>query len=111
MPLVSRTRAPGMAFFVVAFVVAIFAALGVDRALGQDGRRAMTPTLIIGAIVALLALTGAWGHVAESLASGIQAASGRAAVAAAQAQPSPVMGGAFCSGPRLPATRTAFGSS
>src|SRR5438132_9428438 len=83
MPLVSKTRAPGMAFFVVAFVVAIFAALGVDRALGQDGRRAMTPTLIIAAMVALLGITGAWGHVAESLASGIQAASGRPALAAA----------------------------
>src|SRR5439155_21468233 len=47
MPLVSKTRAPGMAFFVVAFVVAICAAFGVDRALGKDGWRAMTPTLIM----------------------------------------------------------------
>src|SRR6266581_4235186 len=69
MPLVSKTRAPGMAFFVVAFVVAIFAAFGVDRALGKDGRRAMTPTLIIGAMVALLGITGAWGHVAAALAA------------------------------------------
>src|SRR5207247_282475 len=109
MPLVSKTRAPGMAFFVVAFVVAIFAAFGVDRALGKDGRRAMTPTLIIGAMVALLGITGAWGHVAESLASGIQAASGRAAVAAAQAQQSAIMWGAFGSGAALAATAALFG--
>jgi len=109
MPLVSKTRAPGMAFFVVAFVVAIFAAFGVDRALGKDGRRAMTPTLIIGAMVALLGITGAWGHVAESLASGIQTASGRAAVAAAQAQQSAIMWGAFGSGAALAATAALFG--
>src|SRR5213083_893348 len=109
MPLVSKTRAPGMAFFVVAFVVAIFAEFGVDRALGKDGRRAMTPTLIIGAMVALLGITGAWGHVAESLASGIQAASGRAAVAAAQAQQSAIMWGALGSGAALAATAALFG--
>src|SRR5207302_2026812 len=51
MPLVSKTRAPGMAFFVVALVTAVFAAVGVDRALGKDGRPAMTPTLIIAALV------------------------------------------------------------
>jgi len=109
MPLVSKTRAPGMAFFVVALVTAIFAALGVDRALGKDGRRAMTPTLIIGAMVALLAITGAWGHVAEALARGIQAASGRAAVAAAHAQQSAIMWGAFGSGAALAATAALFG--
>jgi len=33
MPLVKKTRAPGMAFYVVALVTAVFAGLGADRAL------------------------------------------------------------------------------
>src|SRR5437899_6595118 len=109
MPLVSKTRAPGMAFFVVAFVVAIFAAFGVDRALGKDGRRARPPTPILGAMVARLAITGAWGHVAEALAGGIQAASGGAAVAGAQAEDCAVRWGAFGSGAALAATAALFG--
>src|SRR5438477_515883 len=68
MPLVKKTRAPGMAFYVVALVTAVFAGLGVERALRGEGRRVMTPVLIIGAIVTLLGATGAFGHVAEVLA-------------------------------------------
>src|SRR2546421_5758722 len=58
MPLVSKTRAPGMAFFVVALVTAVFAGLGLERALKGEGKRVMTPALIMGGIVALLGVTG-----------------------------------------------------
>ena len=69
MPLVKKTRAPGMAFYVVALVTALFAGLGADRALGTDSRRTMTPALIIGAIVTLLGAAGVFGHMAEALAA------------------------------------------
>src|SRR5205823_4355492 len=48
MPLVKKTRAPGMAFYVVALVTACFAGLGVERALRGEGRRVLTPALIVG---------------------------------------------------------------
>jgi len=35
MPLVKKTRAPGMVFYVVALVTAMFAGLGVERALKE----------------------------------------------------------------------------
>lgn len=74
MPLVKKTRAPGMALYVVALVTATLAALGVERALKGEGRRLMTPALVVGGIVALLAVTGAFGHLAESLAANPSAA-------------------------------------
>ena len=100
MPLVQKTRAPGMAFYVVAFVTAVFAALGVARALEQDTRRFMMPALLIGAAVALLAATGAFGAVAESLA-------GKAATAGADR--SAILWGALSSGLALAATAAVLG--
>src|SRR2546422_6242547 len=41
MPLVKKTRAPGMVFYVVALVTAMFAGLGVERALKGEGKRVM----------------------------------------------------------------------
>src|SRR6266576_2871816 len=38
MPLVKKTRAPGMVFYVVALVTAMFAGLGVERALKGEGK-------------------------------------------------------------------------
>lgn len=109
MPLVKKTRAPGMAFFVVALVTALFAGLGVERALGREGRRALTPTVVIGGVVALLGVIGVWGHLAESLATLVQAATGRPAVASAAADQSAIMWGAFGSGVALAATAALFG--
>src|SRR2546423_12991356 len=77
MPLVKKTRAPGMAFYVVALVTAAFAGLGVERARKGVGKRLMTPALITGGIVALLGVTGTFGHIAEALA-GAKAAMARA---------------------------------
>src|SRR3989442_8303277 len=82
MPLVKKTRAPGMAFFIVAFVTAVFAGLGTDRALSSEGRRAARPALVAAAGVVLLAVLGVFGHLAHALATGLQAAAGRATVAA-----------------------------
>jgi len=98
MPLVKKTRAPGQAFFVVALVTALFAGLGVERALAREGRRTMTPALIVGAAITLLGLTGVLGHVAESLAAGLQAVTGRNTIAAAQAAQSAILWGAVSSG-------------
>ena len=109
MPLVKKTRAPGMAFFVVAFVTAMFAGLGVEHALGKGGRRAMTPALVIGGIVVLLAAVGVWGRLAESLASVAQTATGRSAMAEASADSTAIMWGALGSGLALVATAALWG--
>jgi hypothetical protein len=98
MPLVKKTRAPGQAFFVVALVTAVFAGLGVERVVRTGTRRTMTPALIVGAAVTLLGLTGVFGHLAESLAAGLQAVTGRNTVAAAQAAQSAILWGAVSSG-------------
>ena len=109
MPLVKKTRAPGMAFFVVAFVTALFAALGVDRALATRSRRGMTVALIVGAVVTLLGITGAFGQLAEGFASGIQAITGRNAVAAATADGPAILWGAASSGLALAAVALVLG--
>ncbi|PYO28210.1 MAG: hypothetical protein DMD73_06485, partial [Gemmatimonadetes bacterium] len=101
MPLVKKTRAPGMAFYVVALVTAMFAGLGVERALKGAGRRVMTPALIIGGIVALLGAAGVFGHIAEALA-GDKAAAARAGEAA-------ILWGAATSGLALAAVAAVLG--
>src|SRR6266545_2185815 len=90
MPLVKKTRAPGMVFYVVALVTAMFAGLGADRALKGGGRRLMTPALILGGIVALLGGTGVFGHIAEALAA--------ARAAAARAHQAAILWGTVTSG-------------
>ena len=101
MPLVKKTRAPGMAFYVVALVTALLAGLGADRALKGEGRRVMTPALIIGGIVALLGGTGVFGHIAEALAG--------AKEAAARADEAAILWGAATSGLALAATAAVLG--
>ena len=101
MPLVKKTRAPGMAFYVVALVTAVFAGLGVERALKGEGRRVMTPALIGGGIVALLGVTGVFGHVAEALAGG--------RAAAARADEAAILWGATTSGLALVAAAALLG--
>ncbi len=97
MPLVKKTRAPGMAFYVVALVTAIFAGLGADRTLRRDGPRLLTPSLVVGGLLAVLGISGALGHLAQSLA-----AAGRGA-GAADADQSAIMWGAATSGLALAA--------
>jgi hypothetical protein len=105
MPLVKKTRAPGMAFFVVAFVTALLAAFGTDRALRGEGRRAARSMLAAGGMVALLAAAGVWGRLAAALAAGTQAASGRAATPDQAA----ILWGGLTSGLALAAAGTALG--
>ena len=100
MPLVKKTRAPGMVFYVVALVTAMFAGLGVERVL-KDGnsRRVMMPALIIGGIAALLGVTGVFGHIAQTLAT----------AKGAGVDQSAILWGAVSSGLALAATAAVLG--
>jgi hypothetical protein len=74
MPMMKKVRAPGMAFFVVAFWVGVWAALGADRVVrGEVSRRALG--LGVGALVvfALLGVSGALQGLATLLAAPEQA--------------------------------------
>lgn len=101
MPLVKKTRAPGMAFYVVAFVVATLAGIGVERALRGEGRRVMKPVLVVGGIAILLGITGVLGNIAEGLAA--------AKAAVANADRDAIMWGAVSSGLALVATGVVLG--
>src|SRR5437899_2816442 len=69
MPMVKKTRAPGMVFFVVAFCVAMFAAFGVTRfERGEGGWRHIRVWLIAAGVVALFGAIGVFGQLAVSLA-------------------------------------------
>lgn len=109
MPLVRKTRAPGMAFFVVALVTAIFAGIGAERALITHGRRLLKPAVIVGGIVTLLGVTGALGHLAQSVAALVQAALGGGGTAAAEANQAAILWGAASSGLALVATGLVVG--
>lgn len=65
MPMMQKVRAPGMAFFLVAFPVAVLAGLGAERLLA--GRVAGRAVLIGTGVVALFALLGVLG-VLQNLA-------------------------------------------
>jgi hypothetical protein len=70
MPMVRKTRAPGMVFFVVAFCVATFAAFGVTR-LEREGSallRSVRAWLIAAGVVALLGGIGVFGRLAVGMA-------------------------------------------
>jgi hypothetical protein len=98
MPFVKQTRAPGMAFFVVALVTAMFAAFGAERLEAGLGARFERICWAVGGGVVLLALTGAVGGLAEMLARGIQLAQGRSVIQAAVAAQGAIRLGAFLSG-------------
>ena len=66
-PFSKSMRAPGMALFIVAFVTAVLAAFGVDRVTSGSSPRFATGALVVGGLVAILGITGAWGTMAESL--------------------------------------------
>jgi len=93
MPLVKKTRAPDMAFFVVAFVCAAFAGLGAERLERREGAKALVPWVVAAGAVALLAVTGVLGSVAVALAG--------ARASAAQATGSAIAGGALSSAAAL----------
>src|SRR2546430_6059745 len=80
MPYVKQMRAPGRAYFVVVFVVACFAAFGVERLEGQaDGATCKSHVrawLIASGALALLAVAGVFGNMAGALAQGRPVAGG-----------------------------------
>jgi hypothetical protein len=75
-PFSKSMRAPGMALFIVAFVTAVLAAFGVDRVTSGAATRFTPAAFIIGGLVAMLGLTGAWGAMAESLGARVEATLG-----------------------------------
>lgn len=100
MPFVKQTRAPGMAFFVVGFVVAALAAFGAERVERGEAKGHTTVWLSVGAAVALLALLGVLGGFAKALALPIESIA-RGAVMRAEAAQSIVRWGGFVSGVAL----------
>src|SRR5256885_2495056 len=66
-PMVKKTRAPGMAFFVVAFVVACFAGLGAERIERKEAGKAFTPWLAVAGAGALPAASGIFCPMAGNL--------------------------------------------
>ena len=80
MPYVRQMRAPGMAYFVVVFVVACFAAFGVERLERRADEAAckshVRAWLIAAGVVALLAVAGVFGSMAGALAHGRPVAGG-----------------------------------
>jgi hypothetical protein len=92
MPMVKKTRAPGMVFFVVTFCTATFAAFGVDRLERRDpsaGKHARAWLIAAGAI-ALLGLAGLFGQLAVVLAP-----SGELAQAFGHGAPQAIARGSF----------------
>jgi hypothetical protein len=97
MPFMKQVRAPGMALYLVAFVIAVFAAFGVERLERGEGKDWPRWSIIAGGVVAVLALAGVFGAIAQSLAQGIELAQGRAVTAAAaRAQGAIRLGAASC---------------
>ncbi len=100
MPFVKQTRAPGMAFYVVGFVVAILAAFGAERVERGDAKAHTTAWLSIGAGVAVLALVGVVGGFAKALALPVESVA-QGAVMRAEAAQGVIRWGAFLSGASL----------
>ena len=97
MPLVKKTRAPGMAFFIPAFVTACLAAFGVERLERREGAKHLLPWFVAAGVVILLAATGAFSTFATNIAT--TEALGRTAVARTDA--GAILAGALTSGVAL----------
>lgn len=70
-PYVSKTRAPGMALYIVALVAATFAAMGVERLERGEGRQTLQIALGVAGLTVILAAAGVFGEMAVSLARGL----------------------------------------
>ena len=104
MPFMQQVRAAGMALYIPAFFLAMFAAFGIDRFLRKDGLKHAQAWLIAGGAVALLALVGGFGGLATSLATGVQSQlSQYPAVEMAQSAAGTIRWGAVVSGLSLAA--------
>jgi hypothetical protein len=102
-PFVKQTRAPGMALYIVAFVVSVYAAFGVEKLDAEKIKRVAVAWLAVGAGVALFAAVGAFGGMAVYLAQGIEQSLGVPAARTAAQAGSSIMWGALWSGLALAA--------
>lgn len=100
-PYAGQIRAPGMAFFVVTLVVAIFAAFGVERLERGELNRAPLAWLATGAVVVLVAISGTLGAIAVSWATALQNEAGVALSGRAQAAMDGIRWGGTASGAAL----------
>jgi hypothetical protein len=73
-PYVNKTRAPGIAFYQVAFAVSALAAFGAERLERKEGRRVLVGALVAAVVVALLGVAGVFGSIAQGWAQSHQAA-------------------------------------
>jgi hypothetical protein len=80
-PGVKVTRAPGMAFFIPTFLMAVTAAVGVERLERGEGKKVLFGALVAAALLLLLGVSGGLAGIAEALAQ----PTGRDAAAAANA--------------------------
>lgn len=103
MPFMKKVRAAGMALYLPAFVISVFAAFGVARLERGEGRRWPLVAVALGGGVAVLALVGAFGALAQSLAQSIEMSQGRPTVQAAAAAEEGIRLGALVSGLALAA--------
>lgn len=99
MPYVKQTRAPGMALYVVSFVIGLFAAFGVERLELGEGKHHASVWVWVGTAVAVFGLVGVLGTVAQSLAASGEFSQGR--VAQAVAASDGIRWGAFWGGSAL----------
>ncbi len=67
-PYVRKTRAPGMALYVVALAVSVLAAFGVERLERGEGKRGIQIALGTAAFMVLLAVAGVFGSIAAGIA-------------------------------------------
>ncbi len=70
MPMMKKVRAPGMAFFLVAFPISIFAGFGADRVLtGGAPRKLMLSLIVFTGVIGLLGAVGVLQPIAEALST------------------------------------------
>jgi hypothetical protein len=100
MPFMRQVRAPGIAFYIVAFVVAVLAAFGAERLLVGQGRRHAIVWLAVGAAVVALGGAGVFGAMARAIALTQQGGGAWSAGIADRAGPA-IRGGAMLSGAAL----------
>lgn len=93
-PYVNKTRAPGIAFYVVALVVSILAAAGAERLERREGRRLLLAGLGAAGLLGLLGLVGTYGSIATAWAAAHSAQAGPDLLPAATLAQADMMWGA-----------------
>lgn len=69
LPMISKARAHSMAFYIVAFAVAVWVAFGVERVLQRERPvKGLVAWLVALGVVLLFGLSGAWSNLARSFA-------------------------------------------